>query len=218
MRDDRCPRLPADTAGRATPQDGPKADRRGLCAQGEGQPASPIWRCDDATGAAYALKLKAAGAKALKEEEAASAASGQTGSSTVRQPDAVAGPTTAPRAVRRSWRVVHLGHAVFQYNDQHGQADPEHAAVLRPIRAGDHRRAHPRQGHGIQEEGHLDGRGPSGRLPGGEPGVARCRGGSRIRPDAVSPLSEAPSRRALKNCPRCGGHYLAASDGGVGPT
>src|SRR5664279_63548 len=41
---------------------------------------------------------------------------------------------------------------------QHGTADAECPFVLRPVRAGSHRRTNPRQGRRIQEKGHVDGR------------------------------------------------------------
>ena len=47
--------------------------------------------------------------------------------------------------VRPARGVVRLGHAAVQHDHPHGPADAQHPAVLRPVRAGDHRRAHPRQ-------------------------------------------------------------------------
>ncbi len=92
-----------------------------------------------------------------------------------RSPDPVACRLRqAGRTVRRQWGLVRLGDPGLQYDDQHGAADPQHAAVLRPVRARDHRRADSRQGRGLEEEGHLDGRGGPARLPGREPG-ASCR-------------------------------------------
>jgi hypothetical protein len=42
--------------------------------------------------------------------------------------------------------------------DLDGAPDAQHAAVIRPIRARDRRRAHPRQDRGVEEKGHVDGR------------------------------------------------------------
>ena len=46
--------------------------------------------------------------------------------------------------------------------------------VFRPVRAGDHRRANPRQGRRLEAEGHLDGRSGPARLPGRGPRPPRC--------------------------------------------
>ena len=51
-----------------------------------------------------------------------------------------------------------------QHHDVDGPPDPQRAAVVRPVRAGGHRRAHPRQDRRIEEEGNVDGRAGSARL------------------------------------------------------
>jgi predicted site-specific integrase-resolvase len=45
---------------------------------------------------------------------------------------------------RCPWRLLRLGDPVVQHHDQHGTVDAQCAAVLRPVRAGGHRRADPR--------------------------------------------------------------------------
>jgi DNA invertase Pin-like site-specific DNA recombinase len=45
----------------------------------------------------------------------------------------------------------------LQYDDQHGPADPQRSAVLRPVRTRGHGRAHSRQDRRIEEEGPVDG-------------------------------------------------------------
>ena len=45
----------------------------------------------------------------------------------------------------------------FNTTDLDGPADVERPALLRAVRAGGHRRAHPGQGRRLPEEGHLDG-------------------------------------------------------------
>ena len=61
-------------------------------------------------------------------------------------------------------RLVRLGHPGVQHDHQHGPADAQRAAVLRPVRARGHRRAHPRQDRRLEEEGHVDGRPARARL------------------------------------------------------
>ncbi len=75
------------------------------------------------------------------------------------------------RDLRRAGRVVRLGDPGVQHHHVDGAADAERAAVLRPVRARGHRRAHPRQDRRLEEEGHVDGRLRAARL-------------SRQRPDA----------------------------------
>ena len=53
--------------------------------------------------------------------------------------------------VRRAGRLLRLGHPGVQHHHHHGAADAERAAVLRPVRARGHRRAHPRQDRRLQE-------------------------------------------------------------------
>ena len=83
------------------------------------------------------------------------------------------------RGVRRARRVVRVGHPAVQHHHQHGPADAERAAVLRPVRARGHRRAHPRQDRRVQAQGHVDGRPAAARLRRGRP---QARGRTRPRP------------------------------------
>ena len=66
--------------------------------------------------------------------------------------------------VRRARRVVRCGHPAVQHHHLDGPADAERPALLRPVRAGGHRRAHPRQDRGLQAQGHVDGRGTAAGL------------------------------------------------------
>ena len=116
----------------------------------------------------------------------------------------------AGRGVRRARRDLRLGHAVVQHHDLHGAADAEHPALLRPVRARGHRRAHPRQDRGLAPEGHVDGRQGAARLRrrGPQAGGERGRGGDRARRS-----SSASSRSARRRCWRrsCGARACAAS-------
>ncbi len=60
----------------------------------------------------------------------------------------------------------------FNTTTSMGRLDAQRSAVLRPVRARGHGRAHPRQDRGVEEEGHLDGRRRPARLSGREPGAA----------------------------------------------
>ena len=60
--------------------------------------------------------------------------------------------------------VLRFGDAAVQHHDLDGAAYPQRAAVLRPIRARGHRRAHPRQVCRLEAEGHVDGRVAAARL------------------------------------------------------
>ena len=62
------------------------------------------------------------------------------------------------RGVRRAAASLRLRHPGLQHHHQHGPADAQRAAVLRPVRARGHRRAHPRQDRRLEEEGPVDGR------------------------------------------------------------
>jgi hypothetical protein len=62
------------------------------------------------------------------------------------------------RRARCGRRVLRVGDAVLQHGHQHGPPDAEHASVLRAVRAGGHRGAHPGQDRGVQAQGALDGR------------------------------------------------------------
>ena len=69
------------------------------------------------------------------------------------------------RDLRRGRRLLRLGHPGVQHHHLDGTADAERAALLRPVRARGHRRAHPRQDRRLQGEGHVDGRHGADRLP-----------------------------------------------------
>ena len=76
-----------------------------------------------------------------------------------RPADAVAGGFRQDRRhSRRPQRFLRLGDAAVQHHDLHGASDPQHAALLRPVRARDRQRAHPRQDRGLKTQGHVDGR------------------------------------------------------------
>ena len=63
-----------------------------------------------------------------------------------RSPDPLFGRfRQAGRAVRCPWRVVRLGYPAVQHHDLDGATHPQRLAVLCPVRAGGHLRAHPRQ-------------------------------------------------------------------------
>ena len=63
-------------------------------------------------------------------------------------------------------RRLRLGHPVVQHHHQHGEAHPERAAVLCPVRARGDRRAYPGQDRRFEEEGPLGRRRGSARLRG----------------------------------------------------
>ena len=77
---------------------------------------------------------------------------------------------------------LRLGHPGLQHHHLHGPADAERAAVLRPVRARGHRRAHPRQDRRLQEEGHVDGRLRAARLRGRRAHADHQRGRGRDDP------------------------------------
>ena len=54
------------------------------------------------------------------------------------------------RCARRPQRLLRLGDAAVQHHDLDGAADAQHAALLRPVRARDRRRAHPRQDRRVE--------------------------------------------------------------------
>src|SRR3984885_1138155 len=68
QRKDRCLSAPATIKGAAFSKVSAKLAKLGLAREIEAKPGAPIWRRDDA-GQAYALKLTAAGLKALAVEE-----------------------------------------------------------------------------------------------------------------------------------------------------
>ena len=79
-------------------------------------------------------------------------------------------------------RHLRLGHAELQHDDLDGQADAQHPALLRAVRARGDRRAHPGQVRGLAAQGHVDGRQRPARLSRREPQAAHPRGGGRNRP------------------------------------
>ena len=63
-------------------------------------------------------------------------------------------------AVRPARGKLRLGHTAVQHDQLDGAAHLEHPAVIRPVRAGDHLRAHPGQDVGGAAQGKV-GRGPA---------------------------------------------------------
>jgi hypothetical protein len=70
QRKDRCLSAPATIKGAALIKVGVKLAKLGLVREIEAKRGAPIWRCDNA-GQVYALKLTAAGLKAIAVEEEA---------------------------------------------------------------------------------------------------------------------------------------------------
>jgi uncharacterized protein DUF3489 len=68
QRKDRCLSAPATIKGAALSKVGAKLAKLGLAREIEAKPGAPIWRRDDA-GQGYALKLTAAGLKAIAVDE-----------------------------------------------------------------------------------------------------------------------------------------------------
>jgi hypothetical protein len=68
QRKDRCLSAPATIKGAALSKVSAKLTKLGLVREIEAKPGAPIWRCDDA-GQGYALKLTAAGLKAIAIDE-----------------------------------------------------------------------------------------------------------------------------------------------------
>jgi hypothetical protein len=95
----------------------------------------------------------------------------------------------AGRAVRYPWRLVRLGHAELQHDQQHGTPDPQCLALVRTVRARSDWRAHQGQDRGLEEEGHPHGRANAAwiRVEGQEAG--HRRGGSQDRPADLCGLS-----------------------------
>jgi hypothetical protein len=69
MRADRCLTLSPSLRGAQVRRAGQKLIKAGLVREVKAKPSSPVWRRDDETGLAYALKLTAAGAKAIAVDE-----------------------------------------------------------------------------------------------------------------------------------------------------
>src|SRR6478672_1322503 len=70
QRKDRCLSVPATIKGAAFSKVSAKLAKLGLVREIEAKPGAPIWRRDDA-GQGYALKLTAAGLKAIAVEDEA---------------------------------------------------------------------------------------------------------------------------------------------------
>ena len=115
------------------------------------------------------------------------------------------------RAVRRTRRLVRVGDPGVQHHHQHGAAHAERAAVVRPVRARGHRRAHPRQDRREQAQGDLDGRGRAARLPGRGPSAARRRGARRPRPGDLRGLPRPRHGGGAEAGPRRAGYHPASS-------
>jgi len=69
MRADRCLTLSPSLRGAQVRKTGETLIKAGLVREVKAKPSSPVWRRDDETGLAYALKLTAAGAKAIAVDE-----------------------------------------------------------------------------------------------------------------------------------------------------
>ncbi len=112
----------------------------------------------------------------------------------------------AGRAVRPARRVLRVRHPDLQHHHQHGAADPQRAAVLRPVRAGGHGRAHPRQDRGLQAQGHLGRRHRAARLcaQGSQAHGRRDRGGDRPADLRALPGARLAARRCSRSCGRVG--------------
>ena len=65
QRDDRSLTLPEKLKGGAAHKVATKLIARGLVKEVKAKAGTPVWRCDEQTGQPYALKLTAAGAKAI---------------------------------------------------------------------------------------------------------------------------------------------------------
>jgi len=69
-REDRCIAAPPSLKGAAAQKIAAKLFAAGLAKEVKAGKRSHLWRRDEATGQAYALKLTAAGLKAIRVEEA----------------------------------------------------------------------------------------------------------------------------------------------------
>ena len=87
------------------------------------------------------------------------------------------------RGFRRQRRLVRLDHPGLQHDNVDGTADAQRAALVRPVRARGHGRAHPRQDRRFEEEGPVDGRPAVARLRRQGQETRRQRGGSRNGPN-----------------------------------
>ena len=69
MREDRCLTLSPSLRGAQVRKTGETLIKAGLVREVKAKLSSPVWRRDDETGLAYALKLTAAGVKAIAIDE-----------------------------------------------------------------------------------------------------------------------------------------------------
>jgi hypothetical protein len=76
QREDRCIAAPPRLKGAVAQKIAAKLVAEGLAEVIKAKPGAHVWRRDDATGHAYALKLTAAGLKAVEQAEAVEAAAG----------------------------------------------------------------------------------------------------------------------------------------------
>ena len=70
QREDRCIVAPPSLKGAAAQKIATKLVAAGLAKEIKAKPGAHVWRCDHANGQAYALKLTAAGLKAIAVEDA----------------------------------------------------------------------------------------------------------------------------------------------------
>ena len=69
QRDDRCLALSTKLKGGAAQKVADKLTGAGFAKEIKAKPVAPVWRRDDKTGQTYALKLTAAGARAIVVDE-----------------------------------------------------------------------------------------------------------------------------------------------------
>ena len=155
--------------------------------------SDPTWRRDKESGASYALKLTAAGAKAIAVDDAAGPEYGGEKS------DA---PANDPIVDQETWDRVQLLLAEHAQRTA-GNCQNSDALTGERIREQDRR---------LEEEGHLDGRCRSARLSDREPGASCCRGACRLRARSLSALSRHRHRRAAQGYSRPRGRPLATAD------
>ena len=67
QRDDRCLVAPPNLKGGATQKVATKLIGAGLAKEIKAKPGAPVWRRDEQAGQSYALKLTAAGARAIAD-------------------------------------------------------------------------------------------------------------------------------------------------------
>ena len=119
-----------------------------------------------------------------------------------RPPDPLAWPTS-PRSssvLDEQGVSLRVDHPGVQHHHQHGPADAQHAAVVRPVRARGHRRAHPRQDRRLEAQGHVDGRPGAARLRCRRPQAGRQRDrGQQVRHIMPATWTSARCRRWPKS-------------------